>query len=238
MTIADLNRRLDDKERIFYPKNGATNRAHLQHGRFCWFRWARHRDQASQPLESVTWPAWEGTVQRQAGSSGVDSSASVGPQENKTGLPDHLKAGIEHLSGLAMDDVRVHYNSAKPAQLQALAYAQGTEIHVGPGQERHLPHEAWHVVQQKQGRVKPTMHTKETAINDEMRLEKEADIMGGAVGSKKMGFEFETGWNNLVKYSYNTAQACSKSYMERYARETGSSHQFGQKDELPGIKSH
>jgi hypothetical protein len=25
-----------------------------------------------------------------------------------------------------------------------------------PGQEQHLPHEAWHVVQQKQGRVKPT----------------------------------------------------------------------------------
>lgn len=35
-------------------------------------------------------------------------------------------------------------------------YSQGTDIHIGPGQEKHLPHEAWHVVQQKQGRVKPT----------------------------------------------------------------------------------
>ena len=73
---------------------------------------------------------------------------------NQTGLPDHLKTGIENLSGQSMDDVKVHYNSEKPAQLQAHAYAQGTDIHIGPGQEKHLPHEAWHVVQQKEGRVK------------------------------------------------------------------------------------
>src|SRR5262245_60927797 len=34
--------------------------------------------------------------------------AGMPPRENRTGLPDGLKAGIEHLSGLAMDDVRVH----------------------------------------------------------------------------------------------------------------------------------
>ena len=103
---------------------------------------------------------------------------SGGHQENKTGLPDRLKAGVETLSGLSMDDVSVHYKSPKPAQLAALAYTQGTEIHVGPGQERHLPHEAWHVVQQKQGRVKPTMWARSVAINDDQELEKEADVMG------------------------------------------------------------
>ena len=61
---------------------------------------------------------------------------------NQTGLPDNLKAGVENLSGLSMDDVRVHYNSPKPAQYQALSYTRGTDIHVGPGQERNLPHEA------------------------------------------------------------------------------------------------
>jgi|GEM_PF-5475348 len=75
------------------------------------------------------------------------------------GLPYPLKAGIEILSGLPMHDVRVHYNSEKPAQLQAHAYAQGNDIHVASGQEQHLPHEAWHVVQQKLGRVKPTTQT-------------------------------------------------------------------------------
>lgn len=79
---------------------------------------------------------------------------------NNTGLPDNLKSGIESLSGMSMDNVRVHYNSAQPAQLNALAYAQGTNIHVAPGQEQHLPHEAWHVVQQAQGRVQPTMQMK------------------------------------------------------------------------------
>ena len=83
-------------------------------------------------------------------------STPVQKKENKTGLPDNLKSGVENLSGIAMDDVKVHYNSAKPAQMQAHAYAQGTNIHVAPGQEKHLPHEAWHVVQQKQVRVKPT----------------------------------------------------------------------------------
>jgi hypothetical protein len=99
--------------------------------------------------------------------------------ENKTGLPDDLKAGVESLSGFSMDDVRVHYNSSKPDELQALAYTQGTEIHVGPGQEKHLTHEAWHVVQQMQGRVKPTMQLKEKVnVNDDASLEREADVMG------------------------------------------------------------
>ncbi|WP_293112761.1 DUF4157 domain-containing protein [Moorena sp. SIO4G3] len=100
------------------------------------------------------------------------------PIPNKTGLPDKLKAGVENLSGYSLDDVRVHYNSPKPAQLQALAYTQGTDIHVASGQEKHLPHEAWHVVQQMQGRVKPTMQMKGLEINDDVGLEREADVMG------------------------------------------------------------
>jgi hypothetical protein len=98
---------------------------------------------------------------------------------NDTGLPDSLKSGVEKLSGYSMDDVRVTYNSDKPAQLSAHAYAQGTDIHVAPGQEKHLPHEAWHVAQQKQGRVEATTQLKESVpINDDVALEKEADVMG------------------------------------------------------------
>jgi Domain of unknown function (DUF4157) len=99
-------------------------------------------------------------------------------KENRTGLPDTLKADIESLSGMSLDDVKVHYRSPKPAQIQALAYTQGTEIHVGPGQEEHLPHEAWHVVQQKQGRVRPTFQAKGMAINDDQELEREASEHG------------------------------------------------------------
>ena len=111
----------------------------------------------------------------------IQKKASPEPsrRENNTGLPDNLKTGMENLSGLSLDDVKVHRNSDKPSQLQAHAYAQGTDIHLGPGQEKHLPHEAWHVVQQKQGRVKPTMQMKgKININDDAGLEKEADVMG------------------------------------------------------------
>jgi hypothetical protein len=108
-------------------------------------------------------------------------------KENNTGLPDNLKSGLENLSGYSMDDVKVHHNSDKPAQLQAHAYAQGSEIHLGSGQEKHLPHEAWHVVQQKQGRVKPTMQMKGNMnVNDDAGLEKEADVMGAKALSLSM----------------------------------------------------
>ena len=109
-------------------------------------------------------PEEEGPLQRQ--------------RENNTGMPNNLKAGVENLSGIDMSDVRVHYNSLKPAEVGALAYTQGTNIHIAPGQERHLPHEAWHVVQQAQARVRPTMQLKGLAVNDDTGLEREADEMG------------------------------------------------------------
>ncbi|NEO79427.1 MAG: DUF4157 domain-containing protein [Moorea sp. SIO4G3] len=109
---------------------------------------------------------------------GESMRACRSKKENKTGMPDRLKAGIEQLSGYSMEEVRVHYNSEKPAQLQAQAYAQGTEIHVAPGQQKHLPHEAWHVVQQKQGRVKALKQERGVWRNDDQALEREADRMG------------------------------------------------------------
>jgi len=100
-------------------------------------------------------------------------------QENKTGLPDALKTNIEKLSGFSLDDVKVHYNSDKPAQMQAHAYTQGTDIYVGPNQEKHIAHEAWHVTQQKQGKVKPTFQMGNgTKVNNSSALEAEADKMG------------------------------------------------------------
>ena len=101
----------------------------------------------------------------------------VQSRSNRTGLPGGLKTGIENLSGISMDDVRVHYNSAEPARLRAFAYTQGKDIHVAPGRERHLPHEAWHVVQQAQGRVAATARVRGDAINDDAGLEREADHM-------------------------------------------------------------
>ncbi len=98
---------------------------------------------------------------------------------NQTGMPDALKSGIENMSGMDMSDVRVHYNSREPDKVNAHAYAQGSDIHLATGQEQHLPHEAWHVVQQRQGRVDPTMQLESgVAINDDAGLEKEATDLG------------------------------------------------------------
>ena len=106
-------------------------------------------------------------------------SLSLSQSADRSRLPAQLKHGIEMLSGMSMDHVRVHYNSSHPAQLNALAYAQGSDIHIASGQERHLPHEAWHIVQQAQGRVRPTMQMKGgTLVNDDTGLEREADVMG------------------------------------------------------------
>ena len=125
-------------------------------------------------------PEEEELVQGKFATAQPQSQLQQAPRANNTGLPDQLKSGIESLSGLSMDHVRVHYNSAKPEQLGAHAYAQGSEIHVAPGQEHHVPHEAWHVVQQKSGRVVPTAQFKGLGvhINADQALEQEADAMG------------------------------------------------------------
>ncbi len=137
-----------------------------------------HPSPAPSTTESLT-SVQAHLIQSKGDTTGDRADSSMPQRPNETGMPDALKVGVESLSGYALDDVRVHYNSPKPALLQALAYTQGTEIHVAPGQENHLPHEAWHVVQQAQGRVKPTMQMKDgVSVNDDVGLEREADVMG------------------------------------------------------------
>src|SRR5665648_922104 len=150
-------------------------------------------------------------------------------KENNTGLPDKLKSGAESLSGQSLDDVKVNYNSAQPAQLNAHAYAQGTNIHLAPGQEKHLPHEAWHVVQQKQGRVKATMQMKGNVnVNDDEGLEKEADVMGAkAVSQEKTEDKsFSSGNQNQVTQSkaYTNSTQGIKQF---YRTEKGKGNQGG-----------
>ena len=83
-------------------------------------------------------------------------------------------------------DVRVHADSGKATQVGALAYTQGSDIHFAPGQfspesglgRQLLGHELAHVVQQRQGRVQPTTEVNGMPVNDNVSLEREADIQG------------------------------------------------------------
>lgn len=132
----------------------------------------------SDPVQGQFHDEEEEPLQARAVRAGAPPANPSFRAPDRTGLPDALKAGIESLSGHSMDHVRVHYDSPQPAQVQAHAFAQGSHIHLGPGQERHLPHEAWHVVQQAQGRVQPTLQAQGVSINDDRGLEQEADVMG------------------------------------------------------------
>lgn len=105
-------------------------------------------------------------------------AGTVLQKKNTTGIPDRLKSGMETMTGYNLDHVKVHYNSPKPATVQAHAYAQGNNIHIASGQEKHLPHELGHVVQQMQGRVKPTTSVNGMAVNDSPALESDADRLG------------------------------------------------------------
>lgn len=93
-------------------------------------------------------------------------------------LPKGLRWALELLSGYDMSEVRVFYASDVPAQVGARAITRGTDIHVEAGAEDTLAHEAWHVVQQMQGRVEPLVDINGMAVNDDPALEKEADAMG------------------------------------------------------------
>lgn len=133
---------------------------------------------AAMPRHDIAAVPLAPTVQRRAAPGGPVDAVARG--SGQAGLPGGLRAGIEARSGLSMAAVRVHYRSPRPAQIGAHAFAEGTDIHLAPGQERHLPHEAWHVVQQAQGRVRPTGRVGTTAINADPALEREADRMGQA----------------------------------------------------------
>lgn len=101
-------------------------------------------------------------------------------------MPEELKANMESAFNTNFSDVRVHSNSGKAKEVGALAYTQGTDVHFAPGQfkpessagQQLLGHELTHVVQQGQGRVKPTGEVSGMPLNDSPALENEADEMG------------------------------------------------------------
>ncbi|HEX8261936.1 MAG TPA: DUF4157 domain-containing protein [Allosphingosinicella sp.] len=100
-----------------------------------------------------------------------------------TSLPEPLKSGAEALGGFSLADVKVHRDSPEPAELGALAFTRGGDIHLATGQELHLPHETWHAVQQKQGRVSATAQVRGQRLNGDDRLEAEADRIGSVAAA-------------------------------------------------------
>jgi hypothetical protein len=123
-------------------------------------------------------------IQRKTGA-GVE--AFKVPLREKTGglpLPDAVRAKMETAFGTDFSDVRVHIGR-EASSLGAIAFTWGTNIHFAPGQynphtlqgQKLLGHELWHVVQQKNGRVKNPFGGGVAVVQDHA-LEAEADRMG------------------------------------------------------------
>lgn len=145
-------------------------------------------------------------------------------RRNMTGIPDDVKMHYESLSGFPFDDVRVHYNSDKPAGLQALAYTQGNRVYIGPGQEKHLEHELGHVVQQKRGEVKPNGTLEDgTLLNDSAELEQEAEQMAKRPGNRCRPVDSSSG-----------QPAGQEEIVQRYIRVHAPGGDFIQSASLPG----
>lgn len=102
-------------------------------------------------------------------------------------LPTAARAQMEAAFGVDFSAIRIHEDGAAD-DVDAHAYAQGTDIHFAPGRFDPnsseglalLGHELTHVVQQSQGRVQATLQTKSASINDDSALEREADALGSA----------------------------------------------------------
>ena len=92
-----------------------------------------------------------------------------------TRLPDRLRKRAEASFRVPLGNVAVHYNSPVPRLLHAFALTQNPHIYLGPGQERHLPHEVGHILQQRTGAVRSNAVRNGVPVNDDSRLEAEAD---------------------------------------------------------------
>jgi hypothetical protein len=116
---------------------------------------------------------------------------SRGNADRRDRLPAALSAGIASLTGVDLAATKVYRNSPEPSKYNAMAFASKGSIHLAAGQEKHLPHEAWHLAQQAQNRVKADSRLGNVALNTNPGLENEADRMGPA--ALKLGLSAAAG---------------------------------------------
>lgn len=114
------------------------------------------------------------------------NSTPVQRKKNKD-LPEKIQTKMENSFGQDFSNVNIQRSSQEAVDLNALAFTKGDSIHFAPGkfnpstkQGRNLiGHEFTHVVQQKNSGVNPTtVMRKGLNLNDDRRLEEEADNFG------------------------------------------------------------
>ena len=61
----------------------------------------------------------------------------------------------------------IEEENINPEEQNEEEFEEGQDMPLGPGQEQHLPHEAWHEVQQRRPRPRPIINEGEEDNNDE-----------------------------------------------------------------------
>lgn len=132
---------------------------------------------------------------------------------NKTGIPDDLKARLEHEFGFDLSKVRVHYNSDKPAKYGALAYAQNLDIYISPGNEECLEHELRHVIQQMSGEAKANEIINGQPMDSHQGREDEANAgfkQSFPINEEPAPLEVVTPTGNIIQRQVITAEAAEE----------------------------
>ncbi|MCF2219895.1 DUF4157 domain-containing protein [Chryseobacterium sp. PS-8] len=110
-------------------------------------------------------------------------------------IPENIKNEMEYSFNSNFSDVILKENSTQAKNLNAIAFAQGNEIHFASSFNPHsnqskeiLGHELAHVIQQRSGIVNASHQEQGFNINDDYALENEADAAGrkAANGEKAM----------------------------------------------------
>ncbi|MEQ9623854.1 eCIS core domain-containing protein [Coleofasciculus chthonoplastes] len=147
---------------------------------------------SQQSVQGKVEPVVQPTVMRDGGVGGgaVDDSVEQSIQQAQgggQGLSEEVKEPMEQAFGADFSGVKVHNNSNADQlnrSLNARAFTTGPDIFFKQGEynpgsrdgQELLAHELTHVVQQ--GQAKPTVQAEGASINDEKKLEQEADVMG------------------------------------------------------------
>ncbi len=130
---------------------------------------------------------------KSAGKEKGNDRFKMNASSRKNGMPNKVKSKMEGSFKADFSNVDIHKDSAKAKEIGAYAFTQGNNVHFAPGQyqpesqkgQELLGHELSHVVQQRQGKVKPTTENNGLPVNDNKGLEKEADIQGKSAADGK-----------------------------------------------------
>lgn len=123
------------------------------------------------------------------------ADAGAAPAPNRTGISTPVLRSMERGLGRDLSAIRVHPESGEATRLGAQAFTRGNDIHVAPGRfaphtesgRALIGHELAHVVQQANGRVRPTTKVAGVPVNDDPGLEREADAVGARLARESGG---------------------------------------------------